>query len=207
VTLAVNGYARDPQLVRLVLDAGGDLNTRRADGKPVMGGSSLTAIWRRSPICVRGAQIDAMINGQPMIVDTAYALDWDVVWRLIELGARLDTPQVKAGLIEASKVPGATLPDSPIYPYKVKVWHRPKELGLLRPQRRECSVGPIGKAGRAVMPPRPHIPSMVVAGGVAVQALEPLNSLEENELGHPRRTVGEKPAAGQTGIKVYLQTA
>ena len=55
------------------------------------------------------------------------------------------------------------------------------------------------------MPPRPNIPSMIVAGGVAVHALEPLNALEENELGHPRRTVGEKPAAGQTGIKVYLE--
>jgi hypothetical protein len=64
---------------------------------------------------------------------------------------------------------------------------------------------PIGKARRAVMPPRPNIPGMVVAGGVAVQALEPLDALEENELGHPRRTVGEKPAAGQTGIKVYLE--
>jgi ankyrin repeat protein len=28
VTLAVNGYARDPELLRLVLDAGGDPNTR-----------------------------------------------------------------------------------------------------------------------------------------------------------------------------------
>jgi hypothetical protein len=65
-----------------------------------------------------------------MIVDTAYAVDWEVVWRLIELGARVDTPEVKAGLIEAFKVPGATLPDSPIYSSKVKVWHRLKELGL-----------------------------------------------------------------------------
>jgi hypothetical protein len=63
-------------------------------------------------------------------VDAAHAVDWDAVWRLIELGARLDTPQVKAGLIEAFKVPGDTLPDSPIYRYKVKVWHRLKELGL-----------------------------------------------------------------------------
>jgi hypothetical protein len=71
-----------------------------------------------------------MVNGRPMIVDAAYGTDWDVVWRLIELGARLDTPEIKAGLNEAFKVAGATLPDSPIYPYKVRVWHRLKELGL-----------------------------------------------------------------------------
>jgi uncharacterized protein len=131
VTLAVSAYARDPELLRLLLDAGGDPNTRRPDGDPVMvrflNDRNLQAI---TYLHSRGASIDAMVNGRPMIVDAAYGTDWDVVWRLIELGARLDTPAVKAGLSEAFKVPGATLPDSPIYPYKVNVWHRLKELGL-----------------------------------------------------------------------------
>jgi uncharacterized protein len=132
VTLAVNGYTRDPELLRLVLDAGGDPNTRTADGNPVMwsflSDANLDAI---TYLHSRGASIDdAMANGQPMIVYVAYSIDWDVVWRLIELGARLDTPKVKTGLIEAFKDPRTTLPDSPIYPYKVKVWHRLKELGL-----------------------------------------------------------------------------
>jgi hypothetical protein len=78
----------------------------------------------------RGASIDAMVNGRPMIVDAAYGTERDVVWHLIALGVRLDTPGVKAGLNEAFKVPGATLPDSPIYPYKVEVWQRLKQLGL-----------------------------------------------------------------------------
>ena len=52
------------------------------------------------------------------------------------------------------------------------------------------------------MPPRPDIPGMVVARSVAVEALEPLYALEKNKLGHPRRTVGEKPTAG---IEVYLE--
>jgi uncharacterized protein len=131
VILAINGYARDPELLRLVLDAGGDPNTRTADGNPVMwnflADHNLDAI---TYLHSRGASIDAMVNDQPMIVYVAYSVDWDVVWRLIELGARLDTPKVKVGLIEAFKDPRTTLPDSPIYPYKVKVWHRLRELGL-----------------------------------------------------------------------------
>jgi len=131
VTLAVDAYARHPELLSLLLDAGGDPNTRRPDGDPVMvrflNDRNLEAI---TYLHSRGASINTKVNGRPMIVDVAYGTDWDVVWRLIELGARLDTPEVKAGLSEAFKVPGATLPDSPIYPYKVNVWHRLKELGL-----------------------------------------------------------------------------
>jgi uncharacterized protein len=87
VTLAVNGDARDPELLRLVHDAGGDPNTRKADGNPVMwsflSDANLDAI---TYLHSRGASLDdAMANGQPMIVYVAYSIDWDVVWRLIEL--------------------------------------------------------------------------------------------------------------------------
>jgi hypothetical protein len=44
-----------------------------------------------------------MINNRPMVVYVAYSTDWDVVWRLIELGARLDMPEVKTALTEAFK--------------------------------------------------------------------------------------------------------
>ncbi|MBR8236114.1 hypothetical protein K6W26_01270 [Burkholderia sp. AU42008] len=44
------------------------------------------------------------------------------MWRLIELGARTDTPKAAVGLVGIFKIPRATLPDSPIYPFKVKVW-------------------------------------------------------------------------------------
>ncbi|AQQ20441.1 hypothetical protein [Burkholderia cenocepacia] len=70
----------------------------------------------------RGADIDAEVNGQPTVVNAAWGADWDVVWRLIELGTRTDTPKAAVGLVGTFKIPGATLPDSPIYPFKVKVW-------------------------------------------------------------------------------------
>jgi ankyrin repeat protein len=131
VSLAVNAYKRDPSLLTMVLDAGGDPNARRPDGEPVMvrflNDRNLDAI---SYLHARGADIDAEVDGQPMVVDAAYGVDWDVVWHLIQLGARTDTPKAAAGLIEAFKVPGATLPDSPIYPFKVKVWKHLKAEGL-----------------------------------------------------------------------------
>lgn len=131
VTLAVNAYARDPALLRLVLDAGGDPNTRRRDGSPVIvrfgNDRDLAAI---TMLHERGADIDIVDDGQPLAVGYAISEDWDVVWHLIELGARLDTPKVREGMMFAFKNPGFPSPDSPLYPAKVKVWQRLKGLGL-----------------------------------------------------------------------------
>lgn len=131
VTLAVNDYARDPVLLDMVLNAGGDPNTARPNGNPVMtrflNDFNLDAI---TFFHSRGASIDAEVNERPMVVDCAIAVDWDVVWHLIELGARLDTPKVQDGLMFAFKAPEITPPDSPLYPAKVKVWQQLKQLGL-----------------------------------------------------------------------------
>lgn len=131
VTLAVDRYTSNPELLRIVLDAGGNPNARRRDGDPVivrfLNGADLNAI---SLMHSKGANLNATANGQPLLVFAAYRTDWDVVWHLIELGADLGDPQVQAGLAEAFNVPGATLPDSPLYPAKVKVYHRLRQLGL-----------------------------------------------------------------------------
>lgn len=131
VSLAVNAYARDPELLKMVLDAGGDPNAKRPDGDPVMlrflSDHNLDAI---TYLHSRGANIDAYVDGAPMVVDAAWAVDWDVVWHLIELGARTDTPDAAEGLVTTFKVPGATLPDGPLYPYKVKVWRHLRAQGL-----------------------------------------------------------------------------
>lgn len=131
VTLAVMAYARDPELLGLVLDAGGDPNTRFRNGDPVIvrfgndrNLEAMTFLHRR------GADIDAEDDGQPLVVYYAYSVDWDVVWHLIQLGARTDTPKAQAGLLECFKVPGATLPDSPLYPPMVNVWRHLKAQGL-----------------------------------------------------------------------------
>ena len=131
VTLAVAAYAREPRLLPIVLDAGGDPNTRRPDGSPVIvrfgNDRDLAAM---TMLHQRGADVDAVDDGQPLVVGYAISEDWDVVWHLISLGARLDTPQVRDGMIFAFKNPGFPSPDSPLYPSKVKVWQRLKQLGL-----------------------------------------------------------------------------
>jgi uncharacterized protein len=130
VTLAARAYARDPQLLAMVLDAGGDPNTRFANGAPLItrfgndyNFAAMTWLHKR------GADINVDDGGQPLIVGYAWSVDWDVVWHLIELGARTDTPDVREGLVATFGVPGATLPDSPIYPFKVKVWRHLKAQG------------------------------------------------------------------------------
>lgn len=131
VTVAVTAYARAPDLLPVVLDAGGDPNTRRRDGDPVivrfLNDRNLDAI---AFLHGRGASIDGVAAERPMIVDAAFANDWDVVWKLIELGAKLDSPKVRNGLVFAFKAPEITPPDSPLYPAMVKVWRHLKGLGL-----------------------------------------------------------------------------
>lgn len=131
VSVAVTAYKRDPSLLALVLDAGGDPNTTRPDGDPVItrfvNDQNLDAI---AYLHGRGASIDAEIAERPMIVDAAIVNDWDVVLQLIRLGARLDTPKVREGLMFAFKGPEVTPPDHPLYAAKVDVWRRLKTLGL-----------------------------------------------------------------------------
>jgi uncharacterized protein len=131
VTLAATAYARDPQLLAMVLDAGGDPNTALPSGPPLIvrfgNDRNLAAItWLHK----RGANIDAEDDGQPLVVSYAQSVDWDVVWHLIELGARTDTPKARAGLLGAFNVPEVTQPDSPLYPAKVKVWRHLKAQGV-----------------------------------------------------------------------------
>ena len=131
MTLAVNRYATDPELLELVLGAGGNPNAVRPDGDPVivrfLNGANLEAI---TLMHARGADLDAIASGQPLVVFAAYGADWDVVWHLITLGADLSGQQAREGLVEAFKVPGATLPDSPLWDDKVRVYEHLRGLGL-----------------------------------------------------------------------------
>lgn len=131
VSIAVAAYKRDPALLELVLAAGGDPNTKRPDGEPVivrfLNDANLDAI---TYLHAHGANIDAMVKEEPMVVTYAISEDWDVVWRLIQLGVRLDTPRIREGLTFAFKGPEITLPGSPLYPAKVEAWRHLKGLGL-----------------------------------------------------------------------------
>jgi uncharacterized protein len=130
VSLAIAHYDKDPSLLVMVLDAGGDPNLTGRNNVPVImhfltyrNFSGITFLKSR------GANLDALVEGSPLIVNTAFAVDWDVVAFLMDSGARLDTPLASEGLVAAFEVPLATLPDSPIYAAKVRVWRRLKELG------------------------------------------------------------------------------
>ena len=124
VTLAVKLYRTDPDLLRMVLDAGGDPNTRRPDNDPVivhfLADRNFDAI---TMLHARGADLDAVgRDRRSLIVRTAGAADWDVVWHMIELGADTELPKTQAGLVFNFIEPVFPSPGSPLYLDKVKVY-------------------------------------------------------------------------------------
>ena len=75
--------------------------------------------------------------GDPIITDASTGRDWDVVWCLVELGARYDY-EVGIGRPSAGHSSGTfPAPDSPIYPYKKKVWQFLKDHGIAVPPLNE----------------------------------------------------------------------
>lgn len=131
VTLAVQAYARDPQLLQMVLDAGGDPNAKRPNGNPVMtrfiNDHNLDAITYMHS---KGADLNIDISEQPMVVNPAITGDWDVVLHLLKLGASIDTPKARDGLVFFAKSPELTPTDSPLYPARVEVYEYLKSKGL-----------------------------------------------------------------------------
>ncbi len=134
VHLAVENHGTRPNgrhILEAVMRAGGDPNTRGPDRDPVL--TRFTADrdlddirWFKS----LGADLDALTRSErPLIADTALAQDWDVVWCLIELGAKYDYERSPDALSRSlrSSYPSA---DSPLYPFKVKVWTFLKDKGI-----------------------------------------------------------------------------
>lgn len=131
VTVAVDAYGRDPELLALVLAAGGDPNSVGADGAPAITSLLSTRHWDGATLLhQQGANLDTDYREQPMVVAYAWSVDWDIVQFLIRQGARTDLPRARDGLVAAFGVPGATPPDSPLYPAKVAVWRHLKAQGL-----------------------------------------------------------------------------
>lgn len=135
VTLAAQSGGNDLTVLKLLLDAGGDPNARMRSDDPILmvyiGSYTLEAIRR---LARHGANLDALSRTEtPLIVNAALAQSWDVVWTMIELGATYRAarpfPGVQHDIARRLPVP-ATLPGSPIWPYKVKVWEFLKEKGV-----------------------------------------------------------------------------
>ena len=69
-------------------------------------------------------------GGYPIITDAAVGCDWDVVWCFIELGAKYDHEQASCRPLSEALAADFPAPDSPIYPYKKKVWQLLKDHGI-----------------------------------------------------------------------------
>lgn len=135
MTLATNAFAKDRDYLLLALRAGGDSNTLRPDKDPII----IRFINDRNVEAIRlmkqnGADID--IRGRtnrPLIITAGLMEYWDVVWCLLELGARFDYEGEPITMERIFKPSDSTPPDSPLWPFKVKSWKFLREHGVQLP--------------------------------------------------------------------------
>jgi ankyrin repeat protein len=132
VFLAVENYRDAPDIMFAVIKGGGDPNTRRPDDDPVI----MRFLNDRNCEFIRhmkalGADLDITTRaGDPLITDASTARDWDVVWCMIELGAKYDYEKNSRSPLSRSLAAKFPSPDSPIFPYKKKVWQFFKDHGI-----------------------------------------------------------------------------
>ena len=132
VSLAVENYGRAPEIMVAVIEGGGDPNTLRPDEDPVImrfvNDCNCELIRRMKTL---GANLDIEDrSGDPIITTAGLGCDWDVVWCLIELGAKYDYELTSRQPLSKSLAHKFPSHDSPIYPYKKKVWQFLKEHGV-----------------------------------------------------------------------------
>jgi hypothetical protein len=124
----------------MLFAAGGNPNMRRPNDDPVIkrftNDHNCEYIRKMKNY---GADLNVITrDGDPLIIDAATARDWDVVWCLIELGAKYDYNEATSRSSIGRSLGGTyPAPDSPIYPYKVKVWEFLKSKGLPVPPLNE----------------------------------------------------------------------
>jgi hypothetical protein len=136
VSLAVKSYRAKPHgrdIMLAIFKGGGDPDSRQPDGDPVL----MRFILDHDPAGLRlmkslGADLDILDRGgDPLITNVAMSQDWDMVWAFVELGAEVDYENGKSTQ-PLSKALSLKYPasDSPLYPFKVKVWQFLKDKGL-----------------------------------------------------------------------------
>lgn len=139
VSLAVKSVRAAPfghDIMLRLFRGGGDPDTRQPNGDPVV----MRFILDHDPAGLElmkslGANLDIRDRaGDPLITNVAMSQDWDMVWALIELGARVDYENGKSrqplSLAFKTYYPA---PDSPLYPVKLKVWHFLTDKGITLP--------------------------------------------------------------------------
>ena len=136
VSLAAKSYRAVPHgrdILVAVIRAGGDPDTRQPDGDPVL----MQFVLAHDAAGLKmmkalGANLDVVDRGgDPFVTNVAMSKDWDMVWALIELGAAYDYERghCRQPLSKALSL-RYPAPDSPLYPYKRKVWQFLKDKGL-----------------------------------------------------------------------------
>lgn len=139
VSLAVKSYLAKPfgrDIMLAIFEGGGDPNARQPNGDPVL----MRFIYDRDVADLKlmkqlGANLDILDRtGDPLVTSVAMSQDWDMAWALIELGAAYDyedgSSRRPLSLALKGRYPA---PDSPLYPYKRKVWQLLKDKGRAVP--------------------------------------------------------------------------
>lgn len=139
VSLAVENYRHAPEIMFAVLRGGGDPNMRRPDGDPVI----MRFVNDRNCQYIRqmkdlGANLNIVSRtNDPIIIEAAVGQDWDVVWCMLELGVKYDYELSSRSPLSESLRGDFPAPDSPIYPYKKKVWQFLRDHGIAVPPLNE----------------------------------------------------------------------
>ena len=136
VSLAAKSYLAHPHgrdILVAVIKGGGDPDTRQPDGDPVLMQMVLAHDADGLKLMKSlGANLDTVDRGgDPFITNVAMSADWDMVWALLELGANWDyeDSDTRQPLSKALSVRYPS-PDSPLYPYKLKVWQFLRDKGV-----------------------------------------------------------------------------
>ena len=132
VSLAVENYRQAPDIFFAIMKAGGNPNMRGPDDDPVIMrfivDHNCEYLGHMKKL---GADLDITTRaGDPIITDSGVAADWDIVWCLIELGAKYDYESTSRQPLSEYISTVFPSPDSPIYPYKKKVWQFLHDHGI-----------------------------------------------------------------------------
>ncbi len=134
VSLAVENYTRQPDILLAVMKGGGDANILRPNGDPVI----IRFVNDRNCDFIRlmkefGANLDARTRTKdPLVISAGLTGNWDTVLCLIKLGANFryeDSPYALSKLL-GNSYPG---PGSPMYPFKKQVAEHLRANGIAVP--------------------------------------------------------------------------
>ncbi len=143
VTLAVRAYKKKPKLLKMVMDSGGNPDILFPDNTPVIEYFLNGREYEGARYLIdSGANIDARTRAKrPLIISHGLRENWDVVWTLLQFGAKYDYPHEAFTWQDIFSTPDTTPPDSPLWPFKVKAWKFLKENKQIVPKNIEALVG------------------------------------------------------------------